>query len=157
MSFVGGSIAWRLPIAVQMIFAVFVIILLFGLPESPRWLYAKDRGEDAIRVLCTVYDKQERDELVIHQKQQICDAIELEEKNGGFRWRNVLQRDEVQTGKRVLLAWGMQVCNKYHGFPEYIIFEALTSLQFMNQVGGINLVVYYIPCKYLIIPLICSC
>lgn len=109
MSFVSGSVAWRLPIAMQILFAVCVIILLFGLPESPRWLYAKDREEEAIRVLCTVYDKQESDELVIYQKQQICDAIKLEEQYGGFKWRNVLKRDEVQTGKRVLLAWGMQV------------------------------------------------
>ena len=36
MSYAGGAIAWRLPIAVQLIFAITVIILLFGLPESPR-------------------------------------------------------------------------------------------------------------------------
>ncbi len=36
MSYAGGAIAWRLPIAVQLLFAVVVIILLFGLPESPR-------------------------------------------------------------------------------------------------------------------------
>lgn len=36
MSYAGGAIAWRLPIAVQLIFALVVIILLFGLPESPR-------------------------------------------------------------------------------------------------------------------------
>ncbi len=36
MSYAGGAIAWRLPIAVQLIFAICVIILLFGLPESPR-------------------------------------------------------------------------------------------------------------------------
>ena len=38
MSYAGGAIAWRLPIAVQLIFAIVVIILLFGLPESPRYL-----------------------------------------------------------------------------------------------------------------------
>lgn len=36
------------------------------------------------------------------------------------RWSQIFKRDEVQTGRRVLLAYGMQ---------------------FMNQVGGINLVV----------------
>jgi hypothetical protein len=36
MSYAGGAIAWRLPIAIQLIFAICVIILLFGLPESPR-------------------------------------------------------------------------------------------------------------------------
>jgi hypothetical protein len=36
------------------------------------------------------------------------------------RWSQILKPDEVQTGRRVLLAYGMQ---------------------FMNQIGGINLVV----------------
>jgi hypothetical protein len=36
------------------------------------------------------------------------------------RWSQIFKRDEVQTGRRVLLAYGMQ---------------------FMNQIGGINLVV----------------
>ena len=38
MSYAGGQIAWRLPISVQLIFAITVIILLFGLPESPRFV-----------------------------------------------------------------------------------------------------------------------
>ena len=47
MSFSSGSIAWRLPIACQIIFAVLVIAMVFGLPESPRWLMKKGRMADA--------------------------------------------------------------------------------------------------------------
>lgn len=128
MSFTSGSIAWRLPIAMQIPFAIFVIILVFGLPESPRWLYNHDRAGDAVKVLCDVYDKPESDMLIVHETTQIVEAIALEERNGRFQWRNVFKKDTVQTGRRVLLAWGVQ---------------------FMNQAGGINLVVYYIPCKHL--------
>lgn len=110
----------------QIVFAIFVIILVFGLPESPRWLYNHDRSEEAIQVLCTIYDKPADDPLILHETSQIVEAIELEERNGRFKWRNVFKKDSVQTGRRVLLAWGVQ---------------------FMNQAGGINLVVYYIPCK----------
>jgi hypothetical protein len=39
MSFVGGPIAWRVPIACQTFFAFVVIGLVFGLPESPRYVY----------------------------------------------------------------------------------------------------------------------
>ncbi|RDW67035.1 general substrate transporter-2 [Coleophoma crateriformis] len=124
MSFTSGSIAWRLPLAMQIIFAVFVIALVFGLPESPRWLYNHDRAEEAVQVLCTIYDKPSTDEVIVHETSQIMEAIELEERTGKFQWRNILKRDSVRTGRRVLLAWG---------------------IQFMNQAGGINLVVYYIP------------
>ncbi|KFY46148.1 hypothetical protein V494_00583 [Pseudogymnoascus sp. VKM F-4513 (FW-928)] len=124
MSFTSGSIAWRLPIAMQIVFAIFVFLLVFGLPESPRWLYTHDRAEEAIEVLCIVYDKPATDSLIVHETTQIKEVMELEESNGRFKWRNILKKDPVQTGRRVLLAWGVQ---------------------FMNQAGGINLVVYYIP------------
>ncbi|KAH6696579.1 putative transporter, partial [Leptodontidium sp. MPI-SDFR-AT-0119] len=124
MSFTAGSVAWRFPIAVQIIFAGLVIILVFGIPESPRWLYNHDRADEAIEVLCRVYGKDPTDPLIMHETTQIVDAIRLEEQNGKFQWRSILKKDSVQTGRRVLLAWGVQ---------------------FMNQAGGINLVVYYIP------------
>src|SRR5690625_5287335 len=43
MSFVGGPVAWRLPIAFQMVFALGVVVLVFALPESPRWLFNHGR------------------------------------------------------------------------------------------------------------------
>lgn len=46
MSFASGSIAWRLPITMQIVFAIFVFLLVFGLPEPPRWLYTHDRAEE---------------------------------------------------------------------------------------------------------------
>lgn len=123
MSYTSGSIAWRLPIAFQMVFAIFVIILVFGVPESPRWLFNRDRAEEAIEILCKVYDKAPDDPLIVQESEQITEAIKVERQNGGFKWKNILERDQVHTGRRVLLAWGVQC---------------------MNQIGGINLVVYYI-------------
>ncbi|KAK1226314.1 hypothetical protein PQX77_010699 [Marasmius sp. AFHP31] len=118
-----ASVAWRLPIACQIIFTIVVSILIFGVPESPRWLFQQGREQEAIQVLCQVYDLSPTDKEVVKEAEDIKEAMRLEEENA-FRWRNLLQRDSVQTGRRVLLAWGMQ---------------------FMNQVGGINLIVYYLP------------
>ncbi|KAJ5580823.1 general substrate transporter [Penicillium hetheringtonii] len=124
MSFVGGPIAWRLPIAMQIVFAIFVIVLVFGLPESPRWLMNHCQEKEAIEVLCAVYDKQEHEEYIVKERQAIVSAIELETNASKKSFWSIFRNDEVKTGQRVLLAWGMQL---------------------MNQVGGINLVVYYVP------------
>ncbi|KZW01150.1 hexose carrier protein [Exidia glandulosa HHB12029] len=123
LSFVQGPIAWRLPIACQVLFAFVVIVLVFGLPESPRDLFNKGREEEAVQVLCDVFDKQPDDPSILKEKHEILEAMALEgqEQKG---WLHIFQQDEVQTGKRVLLAYGMQ---------------------FMNQAGGINLIVYYVP------------
>jgi len=124
MRYVGGPVAWRVPIATQVIFAFLVIFLVFGLPESPRWLYYHGRNDEALQVLCDVWDSEPEGEKVAKMHQEILETIELEQKHGQYQWKNLFKRDEVQTGRRVLLAYGMQ---------------------FMNQVGGINLVVYFVP------------
>ncbi|KAF2136166.1 uncharacterized protein K452DRAFT_354056 [Aplosporella prunicola CBS 121167] len=123
MNFTHGPIAWRLPIACQVIFAFVVVILVFGLPDSPRDLFNKGRNEDALKVLCTVFDKSPDDPAILKEQSEILQALRLEGVSQKS-WLHIFQQDEVQTGKRVLLAYGMQ---------------------FMNQVGGINLVVYYVP------------
>ncbi|KAK5740422.1 hypothetical protein LTR17_004685 [Elasticomyces elasticus] len=119
MRYVGGPVAWRVPIACQVVFAFLVIILVFGVPESPRWLYYRGRNEEALKVMCDVWDSPPDGEKVVKMQTEILETIALEKKHGQYKWREILKRDDVQTGRRVLLAYGMQ---------------------FMNQVGGINLV-----------------
>lgn len=46
-----NDIAWRVPIWCQMVTSGFVVIFVLFLPESPRWLIAQDRVEDAVKVL----------------------------------------------------------------------------------------------------------
>lgn len=36
-SFAPGSVAWRFPIAFQIVLCLFILSLIMGLPESPRW------------------------------------------------------------------------------------------------------------------------
>lgn len=107
MSFIPGSVAWRVPIACQIVFAVIVIALVFGLPESPRWLYARGRNEEAMQVMCDVWGTGPQSEKVAKMQDEILSALELERKHGEYRWRDIFKRDDVQTGHRVLLAWGM--------------------------------------------------
>ncbi|VUC29963.1 unnamed protein product [Clonostachys rosea] len=124
MSFVGGAIAWRLPIALQALFAIFVVVLVFALPESPRWLFNHNREQDAIEVRCIVNDMEPTDEFIVTERTAILQAIELESKSQHKRGLfTIFKKDNVKTRYRVLLAWGIHC---------------------MNQVSGINLVVYYI-------------
>ena len=106
MSFTTGDMAWRVPIACQVVFAIVVIVLVFGLPESPRYLYKVGRNEEALQVLCDVYDGTPDSEKIRIEQEDILETLETERETGEYRWSQLLKRDEVQTGKRVLLAYG---------------------------------------------------
>lgn len=97
--------------------------MVFGLPESPRYLYKHGRHDEALQILCDVYDGTPADPKIAKENREVLEALKIEEEYGEYRWSQLLKKDKVQTGRRVLLAYGAQ---------------------FMNQMGGINLVVYYI-------------
>jgi len=124
MSYTSGSIAWRLPISLQLVLAVTVIILLFGLPESPRWLCKRGRDQEAIEVLCAVFDLSPDDPYVRNEIASIRKAVDLERAEGASKIFSLFKSDRLRTRRRVILA--------YFGL-------------FMNQMSGINLVVYYMP------------
>lgn len=78
-----------------------------------------------MEVLCAIHDMQPTDAYIVSERTAITHAIELESAaNKSKSMFSILKNDNVRTGYRVLLAWGVQ---------------------FMNQAGGINLVVYYAP------------
>lgn len=121
-SHLSGSVSWRTPIAIQLVFAIVVTMIVWGLPESPRWLAKRGRENEAIEVLCAVHDLEPEDPYIIGEIEAIRAAIAIE--SGVQKVSSLFKKDILQTRKRVVLAWfGL----------------------FMNQWSGINLVVYYMP------------
>lgn len=149
MSYVGGPVAWRVPIAFQVFFVFVVVFLVFGVPESPRWLYYHGRKEEGLQVLCDVWNAPPDDPKVSKMVREIEETMAVENERGGFKWRNLMKRDEVQTGRRVLLAYGMQFMNQYvyqWERPYGMGHADETRADFLNlRMGGINLVVYVPP------------
>lgn len=77
-------------------------------------------NDEAVRVLCDFYDRPKNDPKVVNDAEGIFRAIELDSLRGEYKWSQLLKKDEIQTGRRVLLAYG---------------------LQFINQMGGVNMIV----------------
>ncbi|ORX39791.1 putative hexose carrier protein [Kockovaella imperatae] len=119
---VGGSKAWRVPVALQAIFIIPIIVLLFFVPESPRWLAAHGREDEALRVLSRLAGKPEDDPMVREQHQEILVAARLQAAVGSGTWSDLLREDEFSSRKRLLIA---------------------CSIQFFQQIGGINALNYY--------------
>ncbi|KAJ5367764.1 hypothetical protein N7541_001705 [Penicillium brevicompactum] len=126
LSFAGGSVAWRFPLAFQFMFLFILWSTTPWLPESPRWLLAHGREEEALQVLSCLEAKPINDPIVITQRDEIAFSIQYERENA-VRWRDLLKRDksnDTKTLRRLSLGIGSQ---------------------FMQQFGGINIMSYYMP------------
>ncbi|KAJ9637394.1 hypothetical protein H2204_004818 [Knufia peltigerae] len=52
---VPGAAGWRVPLALQVVFPLALCIVVFFVPESPRWLYMNDRADEAEKVLIALH------------------------------------------------------------------------------------------------------
>lgn len=52
-SYVHSAAAWRTPIAIQLVFAIVVIFVIWGCPESPRWLAKRGRVSVLLGIIPT--------------------------------------------------------------------------------------------------------
>lgn len=123
-SFYESSFQWRFPLAFQAFFAIFIILQVMGLPETPRWLVARDRHEEAQQVISALLDKPLHDEAVTHILLDIRSGLEEEQKDGPFRFTELLTWGPQQNLRRLLL---------------------IISVQLAQQFSGSNMINYYAP------------
>ncbi|KAJ3862946.1 general substrate transporter [Lentinula novae-zelandiae] len=77
----GSSAQWRVPIALQILFALVVVFALPILPESPRWLMKAGRPAEALAVISALEDKPHTDSTVRTTFHAIKEAVALEGSN----------------------------------------------------------------------------
>jgi MFS family permease len=77
--YIKGSWAWRMPVMMQILFPSLQILGLWIIPESPRFLIANGRKDQALDVLATFHANGDKhDALVVYEYSEICEAIERE-------------------------------------------------------------------------------
>lgn len=126
MNYVNNDAQFRFPIALQIIFAVATLVGAWVLPESPRWLVAHDRIEEAQRVLGIISPDAKSLDMNDPQLGQFLEEIRqtiTEERRAasGSSLRALLKSGEQRFRYRTLLGIGGQ---------------------FMQQISGINLITY---------------
>jgi hypothetical protein len=119
---ITGSKAWRIPVALQCIFIIPILLLVLIVPESPRWLASHNRPEESKAVLARLQGKPITHSDVLIQHEEIQLAVKLETRAGSGSWKDLLKEDEIMSRRRLLIA---------------------CSIQFFQQIGGINALIYY--------------
>jgi len=91
-TYVNGTAAFRIPWGVQ---AVPAILLFFGmmfLPESPRYLAAKDRWEESLEVLALTHGNGDRNHpVVINEYEEIKEWCRLEAEANAVSYLELIQ------------------------------------------------------------------
>ena len=121
-----SPVSWRFPLGFQCLFALVTIALVLVTPESPRWLVMKCRTSEAQQVLARLLAKPLDDPVLVDEIQSLDSAIHHEaEVQQSTRLEEIFTRNSKQhTLRRMLLGGGTA---------------------FFQQIGGTNVIAYYLP------------
>ncbi|GAA6031392.1 hypothetical protein JCM8097_005639 [Rhodosporidiobolus ruineniae] len=91
-TFLSSNWAWRLPALLQGLASLVQGIFLYWVPESPRFLCAQGRTEEAHAILAKYHANGSMDdELVLEELAQIQTALKLEREASGFGYLDFLK------------------------------------------------------------------
>ncbi|KAF3761833.1 general substrate transporter [Cryphonectria parasitica EP155] len=128
-SYLKGSIAWRFPLALQLLFGIVILSTSPWLPESPRWLISRDRVGEANTVLADLQGEgaTEFTPVVVAERNEILRAYRAEKENG--------------------ITWGKLLRGQTEGSGAGILRRFILGLgtQTIVQLSGINATSYYLP------------
>ena len=110
-----GDNCWRWMLGVEAIPAVFYFVLLFFVPESPRWLFGRGREAEALAIFTKVAGAE-------HAEQEL---------------RSIRENAAQQVG-------GVGAGALFSRRMRFVMLIALT-IAFFQQITGINAVFYYLP------------
>ncbi|GMG20452.1 unnamed protein product [Ambrosiozyma monospora] len=109
-----SSWGWRIPTLLQMGYPLLQICFLYFLPESPRWLIAHDRHNEAIQILVKYHGGGNEDsELVKAEIGEITEAIEMDKQSKSTSWLQLVKTPGNR--KRTYIAITIAIASQWAG------------------------------------------
>lgn len=142
------DLTWRFPIAFQIVFGIFIIASLAVLPESPRWLFIRERYEEGETVIAALAAKAINHPDVQLQKTIILDSIMACVSTLAPCFHSTFlsphHTDLYSSGQA---SKSTPISAVFTGGKTQHFRRMLLgcSSQFFQQIGGCNAVIYYLP------------
>lgn len=116
---------WRLPAALNFIFATLIFTSSFFIPESPRWLLKVRREDDARKALNWLRNKGDNDAVVCQEFDDMAETLDKERKVRGNRawsdvfWQLISEKRNIQV---LIISIGIQVFGQFSGGGSMTVF-----------------------------------
>ncbi|CAL1700009.1 unnamed protein product [Somion occarium] len=120
---------WRIPSILQICPSLLQIIFIWSLPESPRWLVAKGRGEEAYAILVKYHAEGDIDSpFVKAEYAEIEKTLELERESSNTTWKELLKTPGMR--KRVLICSFLGLATQWsgNGLTSYFLSPILENV-----------------------------
>ncbi|KAF8652265.1 hypothetical protein AX16_004481 [Volvariella volvacea WC 439] len=120
---------WRIPSVLQITPSSLQLVFLFFLPESPRWLISKGRGEEAYKILATYHAEGDMDsEFVKAEYVQIEKTLEIEKETTNVGWRELIATSGMR--KRLLIGSFLGLVTQWsgNGLTSYFLAPILENI-----------------------------
>ncbi|KAH6695536.1 general substrate transporter [Plectosphaerella plurivora] len=125
--------SWRIPSLLQMLPSILQLATIWFLPESPRWLVSKDRGDEAMAALSRYHGEGEATELVKFEYEEICNAIDNEKMAGTTTWKSMISTKGNRYRVFLVLCMGFMSQWSGNGLVSYYLSRILDSVGVTNK------------------------
>lgn len=130
---IDNNWSWRIPTVVQALPSILQILFIFTIPESPRFLIAKGKEEQALSVLAKVHaNGNAQDELVQAEYIEIRDTIRLEKEVESNGWKELIATKGNRHRLIILLSAGFFSQWSGNGLVSYYINQVLEDIGYTN-------------------------
>ncbi|ORX53081.1 general substrate transporter [Hesseltinella vesiculosa] len=147
----GGVVAWRFPLAFQIVFALTLLAGTTVLPETPRWLVSKDRDEEAKMVLARLWTNEDTTHpRCVDEYEEIKQGINMERRLGISSYQELFSKGKYNNRYRVCLGMLSQAIQQLSGInaTTYYLTTVFENAGFTRPMammfGGVDTLVYAI-------------
>ena len=150
-SYGPDDLVWRFPIAFQIFFGAIIIIGMWYLPDSPRYLISKGKVHEGEYVLAALggYEIDSHETQI--QKQLVIESIEAAGVADGAGYSDLLTGGKTQHLRRMLIGSSSQIAQQLSGCNAVIYYLPVLLRQSLGEgermsmiIGGVNMIVYAI-------------
>ncbi|AOA63259.1 Glucose sensor or transporter [Komagataella phaffii] len=135
--FIDGVASFRLAWGLQMIPGFILLVGVFFIPESPRWLANHERWDDAVEIIANVVADGDREDPDVHlQLDELQEQVLIDKDAANFGYADLFKKD---CRKRTFIGVSAQIWQQLCGM-NVMMYYIVYIFEMAGYSGNVNLV-----------------